>query len=175
MKDTQKDPDFCVVARVEAFIAGWGLDEALKRANAYMDAGADAILMHSKKSDPSDIEAFMKAWNNKVKFFKKLLRLKCKGLNLFLMFFLKGPVIIVPTKYYKTPTKLFEDMGVSMVIWANHNLRASISAMQQTSKTIFNDRSLVNVEKNVASVKEVFRLQNDKELSEAEKVYLPKK
>lgn len=54
------------MARVEAFIAGWGLDEALKRAEAYRNAGADAILMHSKKSDPSDIEAFMKAWNNQV-------------------------------------------------------------------------------------------------------------
>ena len=66
LPDTQTDPDFCVVARVEAFIAGWGLDEALRRAEAYRNAGADAILMHSKKSDPSDIEAFMKAWNNQV-------------------------------------------------------------------------------------------------------------
>ena len=65
-KDHQVDPDFVVVARVEAFIAGWGLDEALRRAEAYRNAGADAILMHSKKSDPSDIEAFMKAWNNQV-------------------------------------------------------------------------------------------------------------
>ena len=66
MKETQQDPDFCVVARVEAFIAGWNVDEALRRAEAYRNAGADAILMHSKKSDPSDIEAFMKAWNNQV-------------------------------------------------------------------------------------------------------------
>jgi phosphoenolpyruvate phosphomutase len=66
MKDTQQDPDFCVVARVEAFIAGWGLDEALRRAEAYRNAGADAVLIHSKKSDPSDIEAFMKAWKNQV-------------------------------------------------------------------------------------------------------------
>ena len=64
--DTQSDPDFCIVARVEAFIAGWGLDEALKRSEAYLSAGADAILMHSKKSDPSDIESFVKAWNNQV-------------------------------------------------------------------------------------------------------------
>ena len=64
--DTQSDPDFCIVARVEAFIAGWGLDEALKRSEAYLNAGADAILMHSKKSDPSDIKAFVKAWNNQV-------------------------------------------------------------------------------------------------------------
>lgn len=151
MKDTQQDPDFCVVARVEAFIAGWGLDEALRRAEAYRNAGADAILMHSKKSDPSDIEAFMKAWKN------------------------QGPVIIVPTKYYKTPTQVFQDLGVSMVIWANHNVRASVQAMQQTSKQIFQDMSLINVEKKIVSVNELFRLQNDKELSEAEKIYLPKK
>ena len=68
--DTQSDPNFCIVARVEAFIAGWGLDEALKRSEAYLNAGADAILMHSKKSDPSDIESFVKAWNNQVSFSK---------------------------------------------------------------------------------------------------------
>jgi phosphoenolpyruvate phosphomutase len=66
MKDTQIDPDFCVVARVEAFIAGWGLDEAIRRAEAYRNAGADAILIHSKKSDPSEIECFMRAWKNQV-------------------------------------------------------------------------------------------------------------
>ena len=75
MKDTQRDPDFVVVARVEAFIAGWGLEEALKRSEAYVAAGADAILMHSKRGDHSEIEAFMKEW---------------KG---------RHPVIIVPTKY----------------------------------------------------------------------------
>lgn len=149
-KEAQTDPDFCIVARVEAFIAGWGLDEALKRAVAYRNAGADAILMHSKKSDPSDIEAFMKAWKN------------------------QGPVVIVPTKYYKTPTQHFRDMGVSMVIWANHNLRASINAMQQTSKQIYKDQSLLNVENKIVSVKEVFRLQRDEELVAAEDKYLPK-
>ncbi|KAL4224439.1 hypothetical protein ACF0H5_017891 [Mactra antiquata] len=149
-KDSQRDPDFCIVARVEAFIAGWGLDEALKRAEAYRNAGADAILMHSKKSDPSDIEAFMKAWNN------------------------QGPVIIVPTKYYKTPTQHFRDLGISMVIWANHNLRASVKAMQETSADIYKNCSLTGVEPNIVSVKEVFRLQNDDELVQAEDKYLPK-
>ena len=66
--DHQKDPDFCIVARVEAFIAGWGLEEALKRAEAYRAAGADAILMHSKRSDANEIEAFVKAWDNKVSY-----------------------------------------------------------------------------------------------------------
>lgn len=126
-KDYQSDPDFCIVARVEAFIAGWGLEEALKRANAYADAGADAILMHSKKSDVSDIVAFMNAWDR------------------------RAPVVIVPTKYYTTPTEQFREMGVSTVIWANHNLRAALQAMQGTTRQIFQDQSLVNVEKKVSS------------------------
>ncbi|XP_046840131.1 phosphoenolpyruvate phosphomutase [Xenia sp. Carnegie-2017] len=149
-KDTQEDPDFVVVARVEAFIAGWDLDEAHKRAEAYMNAGADAILMHSKKSDPSDIEAFMKAWNN------------------------QGPVIIVPTNYYTVPTDHFRELGISMIIWANHNMRASIAAMQETTRQIYLDQSLVNVEDKIARVKEIFRLQGDKELTQAEDKYLPK-
>lgn len=59
-KDTQQDKDFQVVARVEAFIAGWGLEEALKRADAYREAGADAILIHSKLNNSSEIESFAK-------------------------------------------------------------------------------------------------------------------
>ena len=82
-------------------------------------------------------------------------------------------MIIVPTKYYKTPTKVFQDLGISLVIWANHNLRASVQAMQQTSQQIFKDNSLINIEKSVAPVNEIFRLQNEKELSSAEKKYLP--
>ncbi|OXA57701.1 phosphoenolpyruvate phosphomutase [Folsomia candida] len=150
-KDRQKDPDFIVVARVEALIAGWGMDEALRRAEAYRNAGADAILMHSKKSDPSDIEGFMKVWKN------------------------QGPVVVVPTKYYKTPAKDLADMGVSMVIFANHNMRTCITAMQKTTARIFKDKSLVGVESEVASVKEVFRLQRDDELIDAESKYLPVK
>src|SRR5471032_3187444 len=61
-KDAQTDDDFCIVARVEALIAGWSLSEALKRAEAYRLAGADAILIHSKKSTPADIDAFMAEW-----------------------------------------------------------------------------------------------------------------
>jgi phosphoenolpyruvate phosphomutase len=61
-KDAQHCDDFSIVARVEAFIAGWGLDEALRRAEAYHEAGADAILMHSALSVPDEILAFMKEW-----------------------------------------------------------------------------------------------------------------
>lgn len=107
-KDGQTDPDFCVVARIEAFIAGWGLDEMLLRANAYHEAGADALLIHSKRSTPEQILAFAEAWDR-----------PC-------------PLIIVPTMYYSTPVELFEQAGISVIIWANHNLRAAIKAMQET-------------------------------------------
>ena len=154
-KDTQSDPDFCVVARVEAFIAGWGLKEALQRADAALaqrlvdEAGADAILMHSKIATADQILSFMEVWGD-----------TC-------------PVVIVPTMYYDTPTSVFSDAGISMVIWANHLLRSSIKAMQQTAAQIYSDQSLANVEREVVPVKEIFRLQNAAELKEAEKLYLP--
>jgi phosphoenolpyruvate phosphomutase len=148
MKDSQEDDNFVVVSRVEAFIAGWGLKEALKRAEAYRKAGADAVLIHSKRSDHKEIEAFMKEWGG------------------------RHPVVIVPTKYYSVPTESFRDMGISLTIWANHNLRASIKAMQQTSSQIFQDEGLINVEKSVSPIAEVFRLQRAEELAAAEEIYL---
>jgi len=151
MKDSQSDSDFVVVARVEAFIAGWGLDEALRRAEAYRQAGADAVLIHSKRSDFSEIAAFMKAWGSRL------------------------PVVIVPTKYYSTPTEVIRDSGVRLVIWANHNLRSAITAMKETTRRIFEDQSLVGVEDKITTVSEVFRLQGEAELEVAEKKYLPTK
>jgi len=146
-KDSQVDDDFCIVARVEAFIAGWGLDEALKRAEAYHAAGADAILMHSKHSQPDEILGFVEEWAN-----------RC-------------PVVIVPTKYYATPTEVFEQAGIDLVIWANHMIRSCISTMQATAANIHATRSLVECEGRIATVPEIFRLQGADELLEAEKRY----
>lgn len=148
-KDTQSDADFCVVARTEAFITGWGLTEALDRAYAYQQAGADAVLIHSKKSTPEEILAFMEQWNN-----------TC-------------PVVIVPTMYYSTPVEVFAKVGVRLVIWANHLMRASIKAMKETASTLCTARSLLPIEHQIVPVKEIFRLQNADELEEAEKCYLP--
>lgn len=149
MKDTQTDEDFVVIARTESFIAGHGLKEALRRAEAYRKAGADAIFVHSKSSDITDIESFMKEWSGRL------------------------PIVIVPTKYYSVPTNKFRELGISTVIWANHNLRASIFAMQEISKQIFYEQSLNHVEGNIAAINEIFRLQGAQELQEAEKKYLP--
>ena len=146
-KDSQTDENFSIVARVEAFIAGWGLDEALKRAEAYHAAGADAILIHSKQSQPDEILAFATEWAN------------------------RSPLVIVPTKYYATPTEVFELAGISLVIWANHMIRTCISGMQKTAAKIYETQSLVESEGRIATVSEIFRLQGADELLEAEKRY----
>jgi len=148
--DSKLSHDFVVVARIEAFIAGLGLEEALKRANAYEEAGADAILVHSKKATPEEIKAFMTEWNKKEK---------------------RAPIIIVPTTYF-TNYQEFADMGISLIIWANHNMRASIYAMENVCKDIYNSISIKDL-KNISTVKHVFELQNEDELKEAEKKYLP--
>ena len=148
-KDAQIDKDFSIIARVEAFIAGWGLDEAMKRAEAYHAAGADGILIHSALSNPDEILAFKDEWGD------------------------RSPVVIVPTKYYSTPTEVFKENNFSLIIWANHILRSSISSMQETAKLIFEDENLHNVEDQVASVKEIFRLQGANDLQTSEDKYLP--
>jgi phosphoenolpyruvate phosphomutase len=147
-KDTQQDPNFCVVARVEALIAGWGMDEALRRAEAYRLAGADAILIHSKLSRADEIVAFAREWAR------------------------RSPLIIVPTRYYSTPTDVFREAGISTVIWANHLVRAAASAMQNVAKEIFQSQTLVNVEDRIVAVNEIFRLQDAEEYTAAERIYL---
>ena len=82
-------------------------------------------------------------------------------------------MIIVPTKYYSTPTQVFKHLGINPVIWANHNFRASISAMKEVTKIILDNETLNDVEGSITPVKEIFRLQGDDELRLAEKKYLP--
>jgi phosphoenolpyruvate phosphomutase len=147
-KDAQLDPDFVIVARTEALIAGWGVEEALRRAEAYRLAGADAIIVHSASSRPDEVFAFLKEWAG------------------------RHPVILIPTKYYATPTEQFEQRGVSALIWANHLLRSALTAMQQTAAKIAKERSILGVEESIAPLSEVFRLQGDDELRTAEQRYL---
>src|SRR4029077_13678745 len=147
-KDTQNDPNFSIVARVEALIAGWGMDEALRRAEAYRRAGADAILIHSKLSKPDEIVTFAREWAG------------------------RAPLVIVPTRYYSTPTELFREAGISVVIWANHMIRAAASAMQSVAQEVHASETLVNVEDRIVPVNEIFRLQDADEYSAAERIYL---
>ncbi|HZO23780.1 MAG TPA: phosphoenolpyruvate mutase, partial [Steroidobacteraceae bacterium] len=147
-KDTQSDANFSIVARVEALIAGWGMEEALRRAEAYRRAGADAILIHSKMSKPDEIVSFAREWAR------------------------RAPLVIVPTRYYSTPTEVFREAGISVVIWANHMVRSATAAMQNVAREIHSSETLVNVEDRIAPVNEIFRLQNVEEYSAAERLYL---
>jgi phosphoenolpyruvate phosphomutase len=148
-KDSQTNDDFVLVARVEALVSGRGLDEALKRAEAYRAAGADAILIHSKQPTAAEILAFSERWER------------------------RSPLIVVPTSYYGTPTDLFREAGISAVIWANHLLRSAITAMEETARLIHEEESLTSVEGRVAGLKDIFRLTGNAELEMAERRYLP--
>ena len=148
-KDSQTSDDFVLVARVEALVSGLGMEEALRRAEAYHRAGADAILIHSKQPTAEEVFTFARHWGG------------------------RAPLVIVPTIYHATPTGLFRQAGISTVIWANHLLRAAIAAMRETAARIHEDESLAGVEGRVAAVKDIFRLAGNAELEEAERRYLP--
>ena len=149
-KDAQTDDDFCIVARTEALISGHSMDEALRRAESYHAAGADAILVHSKRRDATEIAGFMQRWDG-----------RC-------------PIVVVPTMYYATPTDTLRAAGISTVIWANHLVRASIAAMRETARRIAQTESLMEVEDRITSVRDIFRLTGNDELEEASLRYLPR-
>ena len=148
-KDSQTDGDFCVVARLESLIVGHGMDEALRRAEKYHAAGADAILVHSKKKGPEQVLEFAELWDD-----------RC-------------PLVVVPTTYFHTPAAEFERVGISLVIWGNHMMRAAIRAMQHAAKTVYMQKSVAPIDADIVSVAEIFRLQDAAELKEAEARYLP--
>ncbi|WP_034913110.1 phosphoenolpyruvate mutase [Erwinia sp. 9145] len=141
--------DFTVVARVEALISGRSMEEALERAEAYKEAGADAILIHSKKADASEVFTFSERWGGKL------------------------PLFAVPTKYYKTEYKEFVNHGISNLIWANHLIRSSVRSMKETAERIFKEKSLVNVEEKVSSLEELFSLTNERYMDDLEAKYNP--
>ncbi|WP_024510017.1 phosphoenolpyruvate mutase [Bradyrhizobium sp. ARR65] len=147
VKDTVAH-DLVLVARIEALIAGYGMEEAILRASAYAAAGADAILIHSRKSTAEEILSFASAWHNCL------------------------PVVIVPTKYYRTPVSAYRDAGISTVIWANHSMRAAIAAMRHVCDRIASEEGVAGVEPNIATLDEVFELLRYDELAHAEARYL---
>ena len=138
-----------VVARTEALIAGRGQDEALRRGAAYVEASADALLVHSKQGAPDEVLAFCHAWPGTV------------------------PLVLVPTSY---PQLSFADVAatgkVGLIICGNHAVRASIAAMRATFSRIVADGGIAGVEGEIASVAEVFALQGDERMREIERAYL---
>ena len=146
---TRTDPDLIIVARTEALIAGLGEAEALRRAAAYVEAGADMILVHSKQKTPDEIESFVRAWTG------------------------KAPIVIVPTAYPDMTVERIKALGkIRMVIYGNHAIRASVTAMQDVFARIRRDGGIKHVHDAIVSVEEIFRLQNMDRIKADEKRFL---
>jgi phosphoenolpyruvate phosphomutase len=145
----RRDPDFLVVARTEALIAGLGEVEALSRAAAYVEAGADMILVHSKERTPDEIESFARAWTGAV------------------------PLVIVPTAYPDLTEARIRALGsIAMVIYGNHAIRAAVTAMQAAFARIIAEGGIQGVQADLVSVEEIFRLQRMGAVKDNEKRFL---
>lgn len=144
-KEAQTDPDFMVIARIESLIAGLPLDDALKRAECYQAADADAILIHSKSSSAEEVVAFAREWCDRD---------------------YALPLIAVPTTYYSVTKEELEAEGFSMVIYANHAMRATWAAIDRTFECIRADNCTAGLEEALTPVAEVLRFSGIDELRE---------
>jgi len=138
-----------VVARTEALIAGLGQAEALRRGVAYAEAGADAVLIHSKENTPDEILEFARAWRGQV------------------------PLVLVPTAYPQLSFAEIAALGkAGLIICANHAIRAAVAAMRATFSRILGEGGIAGVESTIATVAEIFTLQGDKRMRELEARFL---
>ena len=148
-KSAGVERDVVVIARTEALIADLGLDEALKRGAAYAEAGADLLLVHSKRKTPDEIVAFTERWQGPI------------------------PLVIVPTAYPDLTEAKVRALGkIRIVIYANHAIRAAVGAMRQVFAQIRRDGGIHLVDKQIASVEDIFELQRVPAMKAAEKKYL---
>ncbi len=143
-KTAKNNPNFMIIARIEALIAGHGVEEALKRATAYEIAGADAILIHSKKNDPAEVFEFCNKWNGNL------------------------PIVTIPTTYPTVTTDELKSNNVKMVIYANQSLRAAHWAMSEHLNQLSNAKSLNDVKTNLTSMEDIFHLQEMYEIKKQE-------
>jgi phosphoenolpyruvate phosphomutase len=151
-KDAQRDSDFCVIARTEALIAGWGMDEALDRGRRYAEAGADLVLIHSKSKQPDEVLGFAKAWKD-----------LATGV----------PLVCVPTIYKDTTAEQLHEAGFKVVIYANHALRASIKAMRTVLGNIAKEHKAAAADKDIVSLDEVYALVGVDTMKQQESAFLP--
>ena len=139
--NTRQSQDFMVIARIESFIVGKGLKDALHRAEIYSKAGADAILIHSKEKTPAEIFSFAKEFRKSKNFV---------------------PLVSVPSTYSKVYEKDLIKNGFKLVIYANQLLRAAYPAMQNTAKTILKNKRAFEADKKIIPIKEIINLiKND--------------
>ncbi|WP_051829846.1 MULTISPECIES: isocitrate lyase/phosphoenolpyruvate mutase family protein [Streptomyces] len=147
-KSARRGSDLMIIARIEALIAGRDMDEALARGEAYAEAGADAVLIHAKGASPEPVLEFLRQWRPDV------------------------PVVVVPTTYHTISADELGAAGAKMVIYANHGLRAAISAVTQVFDSILREGRSTAVEERIAPLSTVFSLQGLAELKEDEERFV---
>jgi|TARA_B100000768_G_C11246949_1_gene362203 phosphoenolpyruvate phosphomutase / 2-hydroxyethylphosphonate cytidylyltransferase len=135
--NSRQSQDFMVIARIESFIVGKGLEDALHRAEIYSKAGADAILIHSKEKTPAEIFSFAKEFRKSKSFI---------------------PLVSVPSTYSKVYEKDLIKNGFKLVIYANQLLRAAYPAMQSTAQTILKNKRAFEADKKIIPIKEIINL-----------------
>lgn len=148
-KAAQINPEFMIIARTEALIAGWGQEEALKRAEAYAEAGADAVLIHSKSKTFDELKAVYKAWSGRV------------------------PLVVVPTIFDQTTAAEMEEAGAKIIIYANQPVRAAIRAMRDTLDLIKQDTRPGAANDRIVTLPEVYDIVGVPQMERDEKAFLP--
>lgn len=132
--------EFMIIARIESLILGKGQADALKRAEAYMEAGASAIMIHSKDQTGTDIKEFAKSYNQ---------------------FENRKPLMLVPTSYNKVSEKELTDWGANIVVYANHLLRAAYPAMEDAAMSILENQRAYEAENLCTPVEDFLKMFPD--------------
>jgi phosphoenolpyruvate phosphomutase len=148
-KAAQTVQDFMIVARTEALIAGWGKEEALTRAEAYAEAGADAVLIHSKSKTFDELKSVYKAFSGRV------------------------PIVVVPTIFDQTTAAEMEDAGVKIIIYANQPVRAAIRGMREALEVIKKDTRPGAANDRIVTLPEVYDIVGVPQMEQDEKAFLP--
>ena len=148
--DARQGSDLVVIARTEALIAGWGVEEALSRAHHYSEAGADCILVHSKSETPDEVVEFVKRWDA------------------------AAPLVIVPTSYPSLTKKEVRRLGkIQLVIYANQPLRAAVKAQEELLAEMKRAGGIHTIDDRMVPVSHIFDLQGVTRMKENETKYLP--
>jgi phosphoenolpyruvate phosphomutase len=143
-KEAKENPNFMLIARTEALISGMGIKEAIKRANAYEKAGADAILIHSKQNSPDEIFEFSESWGGTL------------------------PLVVVPTSF---PTVRLDELishRIKMIIYANQTLRVTHAIISKLLKQLKNSTSISDISEDMSSMEEIFQLQETYKIKKQE-------
>ena len=133
--EAKQNKTFAIIARVEALISGIGMKQALKRADAYEKAGADLILIHSKKITPEEIFEFSDSWKGNI------------------------PLVVIPTTYYSVNVDELIEHKIKMVIYANQTLRAAHFAVSKLLKEMRDSNNMSKLQKQMSSMDDIFKLQ----------------